>query len=157
MGPSLRSARQLPVLRALFLALAAALIPAGGAVTAEPHAAAPRLTVPDREESPPYEKAKRPPFCTEQSGPYQKQLERHLGLPVDGVQSHADCAAIQSFQQRHGIRHAIGYAGRVTRGTAVLLAERAHPNRAGRCPRTAGPVICVDLTRQLLWSSARAR
>ncbi|WP_199552288.1 L,D-transpeptidase [Streptomyces sp. N35] len=79
-------------------------------------------------------------------------MERYLKLrPFDGKQSPADCRAIQSFQKRHGIRPDIGYAGRVTWGTAMLYDERARPNRNHRCPVTRDRIVCVDLTRQLLW------
>ncbi|WP_327350548.1 L,D-transpeptidase [Streptomyces sp. NBC_01304] len=139
----------------LLIALAAVLLPLGVPV---PTQAAPKpptapwpVPVPDLEQWPPYERNKRPPYCTDQSGPWQKQVERHLKLRTDGRQSPQDCKAIQRFQQYYGIRHAVGYAGRVTWGTAVLLDERAHPNRGRRCPRTGYSLICVDLTRQLMW------
>ncbi len=62
--------------------------------------------------------------CTRKAGPYQRQVERWLGLRVDGRQSAADCRAIRAFQVRQGIKPAIGFAG---------------------------PVTCVDLSRQLMW------
>ncbi|SDK79907.1 L,D-transpeptidase family protein [Streptomyces indicus] len=138
------------------IVLLATLLPLTGQAPAADAAAAPkppkpRMKVPEQEQWPPYEKKKRPPFCTAQAGPHQRQLERYLRLRVDGKQSPADCKAIQRFQQRYGIRHAVGYAGRVTWGTARLLDERAHPNRGRRCPRTPYSLICVDLTRQLVW------
>ncbi len=93
------------------------------------------------------------PYCTGATGPYQKELERRLGLkPVDGRQSAADCKAIQKFQLRQGIAPQMGYAGPHTWGTAQLLYARKHPNPGGRCPAPAGRrVACVDLTRQLMW------
>jgi hypothetical protein len=52
--------------------------------------------------------------CTTDTGPYQKQVEKFLGRPVDGRQSAADCQAIRAFQNTHGIKPNIGYAGPVT-------------------------------------------
>ncbi|WP_233415552.1 L,D-transpeptidase family protein [Streptomyces sp. N35] len=119
---------------------------------------APALKVPEIEQFPPFERAKRPPFCTGQAGQYQKAMERHLRLkPVDGKQSPADCRAIQAFQKRHGIRHALGYAGRVTWGTASVLEARARPNPRRRCPATPRRGVCVDLTRQLLWVQKKGK
>ncbi|MEV7004671.1 murein L,D-transpeptidase, partial [Streptomyces sp. NPDC093982] len=54
--------------------------------------------------------------CTAQAGPYQAQVEKFLGRPVDGKQSSADCKAIQAFQTKHGITPNAGYAGPVTWG-----------------------------------------
>ncbi|MFE0581634.1 L,D-transpeptidase family protein [Streptomyces sp. NPDC058874] len=93
--------------------------------------------------------------CNQSAGPYQRQVERFLGRPVDGRQSAADCAAVQAFQTRHGISPARGYAGPLTwRAISTMLVQRAAgstPNRAGDCPVNRGRIACVDLTRQLSW------
>lgn len=93
--------------------------------------------------------------CTTQTGPYQKQVEKFLGRPVDGRQSATDCRAIRSFQQAHGITPAVGYAGPLTwRTMDTILKQRAAgktPNKAGTCPVNKGRIACVDLTRQLSW------
>ncbi|MFI1472292.1 L,D-transpeptidase family protein [Streptomyces wuyuanensis] len=93
--------------------------------------------------------------CTTSTGPYQKQVEKFMGLKVDGRQSASDCKAIQTFQRWHGITPTIGYAGTVTwRTMNTILAQRAAgrtPNKAGKCPTNKGRIACVDLTRQLSW------
>ncbi|MFC8917512.1 murein L,D-transpeptidase [Streptomyces sp. WAC05374] len=93
--------------------------------------------------------------CTTSTGPYQKQVEKFMGRPVDGKQSPADCKAIQTFQRWHGITPSIGYAGEVTwRTMNTILQQRAagkNPNAAGKCPTNKGRIACVDLTRQLSW------
>ncbi|MFI2372931.1 L,D-transpeptidase family protein [Streptomyces sp. NPDC018833] len=93
--------------------------------------------------------------CTTSTGPYQRQVERFLGRPVDGRQSAADCTATRSFQAKHGITPTIGYAGPITwRTMNTMLAQRAagkNPNKAGTCPVNKGRIACVDLTRQLSW------
>ncbi|WTB14496.1 L,D-transpeptidase family protein [Streptomyces sp. NBC_00829] len=93
--------------------------------------------------------------CSASTGPYQKQVERFLGRPVDGRQSAADCTAIRAFQAKHGITPTIGYAGPLTwRTMSTMLAQRAAgktPNKAGKCPTNKGRIACVDLTRQLTW------
>ncbi|MFB7171580.1 L,D-transpeptidase family protein [Streptomyces sp. NPDC056254] len=93
--------------------------------------------------------------CTPSTGPYQRQVEKFLGRPVDGRQSAADCAAVRAFQSDHGISPAQGYAGPLTwRVMSTMLAQRAAggtPNRAGDCPVDRGRIACVDLTRQLSW------
>ncbi|MFI6287139.1 L,D-transpeptidase family protein [Streptomyces sp. NPDC051018] len=93
--------------------------------------------------------------CTASKGPYQKQVEKFLGRPVDGKQSVADCQAIRAFQRQHGITPAIGYAGPLTWQTMnTILQQRAagkNPNKAGKCPTNRGRIACVDLTRQLSW------
>ncbi|MFE3325293.1 L,D-transpeptidase family protein [Streptomyces sp. NPDC059176] len=99
--------------------------------------------------------------CTTATGPYQKQVERFMGRPVDGRQSPADCTAIRTFQRWHGITPTIGYAGPVTwRTMSTILAQRAAgrtPNRSGACPTNKGRIACVDLTRQLSWIQDGAR
>src|ERR1700758_316403 len=62
--------------------------------------------------------------CTTQAGPYQKQVEKFLGRPVDGRQSAADCTAIKAFQDRNGITPDIGYAGPVTWGVMDLITKQ---------------------------------
>ncbi|MFF8830450.1 L,D-transpeptidase family protein [Streptomyces sp. NPDC015131] len=93
--------------------------------------------------------------CTTSTGPYQKQVEKFMGRPVDGKQSAADCKAIQTFQRWHGITPAIGYAGEVTwRTMNTINQQRAagkNPNAAKACPTNKGRIACVDLTRQLSW------
>ncbi|MEV1051642.1 L,D-transpeptidase [Streptomyces sp. NPDC049887] len=93
--------------------------------------------------------------CTTSTGPYQKRVEKFMGLKVDGRQSPSDCKAIQTFQRRHGITPTIGYAGTITwRTMNTILAQRAAgttPNKAGTCPTNKGRIACVDLTRQLSW------
>ncbi|WP_225829736.1 L,D-transpeptidase [Streptomyces sp. NK08204] len=93
--------------------------------------------------------------CTTQAGPYQKQVEKFLGRPVDGRQSAADCQAIQAFQNKHGITPAIGYAGPITWGVMdLMLKQRAvgdNPNKDGKCPVNKGRIACVNLSLQLSW------
>jgi hypothetical protein len=93
--------------------------------------------------------------CTTRTGPYQKEVEKFLGRPVDGRQSPADCKAIQAFQTKHGISPNIGYAGPITWGVMDLMLQQKaagkNPNKAGRCPTNKGRIACVDLTRQLRW------
>ncbi|WP_251022996.1 L,D-transpeptidase [Streptomyces sp. ISL-10] len=93
--------------------------------------------------------------CTTSTGPYQRQVEKFLGRPVDGRQSAADCAATRSFQAKHAITPTIGYAGPITwRTMSTMLAQRAagkNPNKSGTCPVNKGRIACVDLTRQLSW------
>ncbi|GGU74059.1 murein L,D-transpeptidase [Streptomyces litmocidini] len=93
--------------------------------------------------------------CNVTTGPYQKQVEKFLGRPVDGRQSLADCQATQAFQRKHGITPTMGYAGPVTwRTMNTMLQQRAagtDPNRSGACPTDKGRIACVDLTRQLSW------
>jgi lipoprotein-anchoring transpeptidase ErfK/SrfK len=90
--------------------------------------------------------------CTGQSGPYQREVEKYLKLPVDGSQSAADCEAIRAFQSEYGITPDTGYAGPVTWGWMRLEQAQGNPNAAGKCPVRSGQrVVCVDLNRQLLW------
>jgi hypothetical protein len=93
--------------------------------------------------------------CTTRTGPYQKQVEKFLGLPVDGRQSPRDCTAIRAFQTKHGISPNIGYAGPITWGVMDLMNQQkaagSNPNKAGTCPTNKGRIACVDLTRQLSW------
>lgn len=89
--------------------------------------------------------------CTAGTGPYQRELEAHLGRPADGVQSAADCAAVRAFQQANGVRPADGYPGLATYRTMTAVAARTDPNAAGDCPVRTYRVTCVDMERQLLW------
>ncbi|MFE0424004.1 L,D-transpeptidase [Streptomyces sp. NPDC058953] len=93
--------------------------------------------------------------CSTKAGPHQKQVEKFLGLKVDGKQSSTDCKAIRGFQLRHEISPAQGYAGALTwRTMNTMLEQRAagkNPNKAGKCPTNKGRIACVDLTRQLSW------
>ncbi|MFI6941647.1 L,D-transpeptidase family protein [Streptomyces sp. NPDC050418] len=93
--------------------------------------------------------AARAPSCTASTGPYQKQVERWLKLKADGKQSPADCRAIKAFQQKQGIRPAIGFAGPVTYARIRQLYAIKHPESL--CPKRPGRVACVDLRRQLMW------
>ncbi|GHI87291.1 L,D-transpeptidase family protein [Streptomyces xanthophaeus] len=95
--------------------------------------------------------------CTAGTGPYQRELEAHLGRTADGVQSPADCAAVRVFQKAHGIEPADGYPGLATYRTMVAVAARAEPNAAGGCPVRSYRVTCVDMERQLLWVQAGRR
>ncbi|MFI6286008.1 L,D-transpeptidase family protein [Streptomyces sp. NPDC051018] len=90
--------------------------------------------------------------CEAGTGPYQRPLEEHLGLPVDGVQSTADCEAIRGFQTENSLEPADGYAGLATYRTLVAVQARDQPNAAGGCPVRDYLVTCVDLGRQLLWA-----
>ncbi|MEU8759907.1 L,D-transpeptidase [Streptomyces sp. NPDC048659] len=116
------------------LAVTALVVPATVAIGAAPAAAA---------------------SCNATAGPYQKQVEKFLGRPVDGRQSSTDCKAIQNFQLKHGITPSAGYAGTVTwRTMSTMLAQRAagtNPNKDRKCPTNKGRIACVDLTRQLSW------
>ncbi|MFJ6940426.1 L,D-transpeptidase family protein [Streptomyces sp. NPDC101132] len=89
--------------------------------------------------------------CTADTGAYQWELEKYLHLPTDGRQSPADCAAIRSFQQREGVQPADGTANLATYRTSLVIEERRHPNKDGRCPVRERRIVCVDLDRQLLW------
>ncbi|WP_075731510.1 L,D-transpeptidase [Streptomyces acidiscabies] len=89
--------------------------------------------------------------CTAGTGPYQRQLERHLKLPQDGRQSPADCEAIRAFQARSGLSPANGYAGYPAYRMALVAQAARNPNAARRCPVSSHRVACVDLARQLMW------
>ncbi|HEY8980024.1 MAG TPA: murein L,D-transpeptidase, partial [Streptomyces sp.] len=93
--------------------------------------------------------------CSTSAGPYQKQVEKFLGRPVDGKQSSADCKAIRAFQTKHGISPNAGYAGSVTWGVMDLMNKQKavgkNPNKDGKCPTNKGRIACVNLTLQLSW------
>ncbi|WP_327304446.1 L,D-transpeptidase family protein [Streptomyces sp. NBC_01298] len=123
-------------------AVTAAILTA--AALAPPQAAA--VAAPSPSPSAPAEAA-----CTAGTGPYQRELERHLRRTADGTQDTGDCEAIRTFQRANAIRPADGYAGLVTFRTMVAVAARANPNAAGDCPVRSHRVTCVDLERQILW------
>ncbi|MFJ6741544.1 L,D-transpeptidase family protein [Streptomyces sp. NPDC091279] len=89
--------------------------------------------------------------CSKRVGPYQRQVERWLKLPVDGKQSGRDCRAIREFQAAQKIKPASGFAGPVTWATMQLAGAKKNPNAAKKCPVRAYKVACVDLNRQLTW------
>ncbi|MEU1019157.1 L,D-transpeptidase [Streptomyces sp. NPDC005900] len=97
------------------------------------------------------------PPCLAETAPYQRELERELGLPVDGRQSPADCAAIRALQQRLGIRPADGAASLRTYRFVVADRARRDPAQRRACPTRSHRVTCVDLTRQILWSQSGGR
>ncbi|MFG2303173.1 L,D-transpeptidase family protein [Actinacidiphila glaucinigra] len=93
-------------------------------------------------------------YCTSFTGPYQREAEKRLRLPVNGSQSAADCAEIRRFQKSRGIVPATGFAGPTTWGYLRLdEATRKGPNASRRCPAPARGkrIVCIDLNRQLLW------
>lgn len=91
------------------------------------------------------------PACSRSTGPYQRQIESHLRLEVDGRQTPADCEATRAFQAHHRIEPASGFAGPVTASVIRLLDARRSPSAAGRCPVSKARTACVDLSRQLMW------
>ncbi|MBA3528148.1 MAG: L,D-transpeptidase [Propionibacteriaceae bacterium] len=86
--------------------------------------------------------------CTAGTGPYQKQVEAYLGLPVDGRNSYSDCLAIQAWQSRNDIVPAAGYAGPLT--NMVVSHKILARSRASMCPALSR-VVCIDLTSQMMW------
>ncbi|SDK69533.1 L,D-transpeptidase family protein [Streptomyces indicus] len=121
--------------------------PSAAEEAVEPVAPAPAAEAPV--EYVPATEAARAPACTASTGPYQKQVERWLKLKADGRQSPADCRAIKAFQQKQGIRPAIGFAGPVTYARVRQLHAAKYPESL--CPKRKGRVACVDLRRQLMW------
>ncbi|WNI21883.1 L,D-transpeptidase [Streptomyces sp. ITFR-16] len=113
---------------------------AAAAVTALLCTAAPAAAVPPADTE-----------CTAPAGPYQRQLEKHLGRPVDGRQSPEDCRAIRSFQTANDRPHADGFADLATYRTVLVVEATPDPNAAGRCPVESSRMTCVDMDRQLLW------
>jgi hypothetical protein len=85
--------------------------------------------------------------CAPRTGPTQRQVERYLGLRVDGTASTADCLAVRRFQYRMDIRPAAGYAGPLTGSVVARLTGAA----LGNCGTSAGVRICLDLTHQVVW------
>ncbi|MGE6735745.1 L,D-transpeptidase family protein [Streptomyces sp. NPDC059900] len=97
------------------------------------------------------------PPCTAGTAPYQRQLEQELRRPVDGVQSPEDCAAIRQLQRRLGVSPADGLASLRTYRTLVADQVRRDPAARRSCPSRAYRVVCVDLTRQILWVQVNRR
>ncbi|MFF0444985.1 L,D-transpeptidase [Streptomyces sp. NPDC004609] len=95
--------------------------------------------------------AARAEACSPDTGPYQSAAERHLGLPRDGTQSAADCTAIQTLQAAHGLDPANGYSGVETWRIIQYEQALAAPGSLTGCPYDGELVVCIDLTRQLLW------
>lgn len=93
-----------------------------------------------------------PKSCTAGTGPYQVKVERFLGLAVDGANSRRDCRTIRTFQRKHGIVPALGYAGTTTRGLVKRL--RLAAKRAQHCD-VRRAVVCVDLKSQTAWIAER--
>lgn len=89
--------------------------------------------------------------CRLDTGPFQRQVEKNLGLPQDGTQSAEDCAAVRKIQQKYEIDPADGYAGLVTYRASVASWAAAHKKSLTGCPRKPKVVVCVDQARQLLW------
>jgi hypothetical protein len=89
-----------------------------------------------------------------QTGPYQKQAEKYLGLTVNGTNSATDCAKIKAFQVDNGIKPAAGYAGPTT--FKVMTRKTAARSRASSCP-AYNRVVCVDMTNQMMWISENGK
>ncbi|MFI9646065.1 L,D-transpeptidase [Streptomyces sp. NPDC052040] len=89
--------------------------------------------------------------CRLSTGPYQREVEKYLGLPQDGKQSAEDCAAIRTLQSAYGISPADGYAGLVSRRAAAVDWAVRHPASLTGCSGRTRLVVCVDQSRQLLW------
>ncbi|MER5495185.1 L,D-transpeptidase [Streptomyces sp. NPDC002454] len=89
--------------------------------------------------------------CDLRTGPYQEAAEDHLSLPGDGVQSADDCEAIRQLQVRNGRTAADGYAGVETWRIIQFERAAAQPSSLVGCGQETGVVVCVDLTRQVLW------
>ncbi|MFF2021544.1 L,D-transpeptidase [Streptomyces sp. NPDC058171] len=89
--------------------------------------------------------------CDLRTGPYQEEAEEHLGLPRDGLQSAADCAGIQRFQFGNGMETANGFAGVETWRMIQFARAAADRSSLKGCAPEKGVVVCVDLTRQILW------
>ncbi|MFF3511189.1 L,D-transpeptidase [Streptomyces sp. NPDC002573] len=91
------------------------------------------------------------PACHLTAGPYQRQVEKDLGLPQDGKQSEQDCAAIRKLQNAYGISPADGYAGLVSRRAATVDWAARHKASLTGCSGRSKRLVCVDQTHQLLW------
>ncbi|MFI6864211.1 L,D-transpeptidase [Streptomyces sp. NPDC050421] len=89
--------------------------------------------------------------CSLSTGPYQKEIEKHLGLVVDGKQSARDCATIQKFQRKHEISPDQGYAGLYTYRAVMWEQALAAGDAIKGCPDRSGIVVCIDMNRQVLW------
>lgn len=91
------------------------------------------------------------PRCSRSTGPAQRAVEEYLDREADGRQSAGDCQAIATFQRQQRIEPATGFAGPVTGAMVRLLQARKDPNLVELCPNRNERVVCVDLSRQLLW------
>jgi hypothetical protein len=85
--------------------------------------------------------------CSPRTGPGQRQVEKYLGLTVDGRASYADCVAVQRFQKRMDIRPTAGYAGPLTSSIVSRLTGASY----AKCGSSTGIRVCVDLTHQVMW------
>ncbi|MFF3907152.1 L,D-transpeptidase [Streptomyces sp. NPDC001848] len=95
------------------------------------------------------------PECRLSTGPFQRQVEKYLGLRQDGKQSAKDCATIRKMQQKYEIDPADGYADLVSYRAAVVAWAAAHKKSLTGCPEGPKVVVCVDQNRQLLWVRKR--
>ncbi|MET8829062.1 L,D-transpeptidase [Streptomyces sp. NPDC004610] len=84
-------------------------------------------------------------------GPYHRQVEAHLGLPVDGRQSARDCTAITAFQLGHSIEPGRGSADLFTHRAVVWERALAEGDALKGCPDRRGVAVCIDQNRQILW------
>ncbi|MFI9049404.1 L,D-transpeptidase family protein [Streptomyces sp. NPDC053427] len=91
------------------------------------------------------------PRCSKSTGPAQRAVEEYLEREADGRQSAGDCDAIRAFQRERHIEPATGFAGPVTGAVVRLLQAQKDPNRDGKCPNRNERVVCVDLSRQIVW------
>ncbi|MBO8185645.1 L,D-transpeptidase family protein [Streptomyces spirodelae] len=92
--------------------------------------------------------------CSTRTGPQQREVEKYLGLPVDGRQSPEDCAAIQHFQEEEGVLPADGYASPATYRALYARWAAGHPEvllADKHCPPTRARLACLDLTHQVMW------
>ncbi|MGP3974578.1 L,D-transpeptidase family protein [Streptomyces sp. 8N114] len=92
--------------------------------------------------------------CSMRTGPQQREVERYLGLPVDGRQSQRDCAAIQRFQEQEGVLPADGFASPATYRALYARWAAGHPEKLladKHCRPARGRVVCLDLTHQVMW------
>jgi len=85
--------------------------------------------------------------CAPRTGSHQKQVEKFLGLRVDGWASQADCLAVQRFQRRYDIRPSAGYAGPLTYSIVTRLSTAHYRS----CSNSTALKVCVDLTSQVMW------
>ncbi len=92
--------------------------------------------------------------CTTQTGPYQKQVEKFLGRPVDGRQ--LDCR-LQGDpglpdQARHHPERGLRRVRHLGRDGPDEQAEgRRQQAQQGRESVNKGRIACVNLTLQLSW------
>ncbi|MFF1480813.1 L,D-transpeptidase [Streptomyces sp. NPDC058301] len=95
-----------------------------------------------------------PLACATASGPYQREVEELMELEVDGVQSPADCQAIQRYQESHLVVPADGSAGAITYTALYWEWAQNYPEQLRGCPEREGRVACVDLSHQIMWVAA---